>query len=170
MILVFHGSRDDRHNRQAAEFAMWLGFKVAFMEAAEPRYRGEPNAVPIFIAPGADYEKAAKATGSKVPPLLLWRGFVDYLKGLGADVYIFHGPDETGAIRETGLPVAFLYGEPSLDKIPCPKRAAPVVLTRGFIYDRIVEKLARCQSEVLPPLFEQPGFEEFFKKALLQLI
>lgn len=110
VILLFHGSRDHQHNEQAKALAEAVGAGYAFMEA-EPRFAGEGLAIPMFIADGEDYRKALAAATVKSPPLLKWPGFVDYLRSLGAQLYIFHGPDATGEVKATGVPVAFLYGE-----------------------------------------------------------
>lgn len=166
VVLIFHGSRDSMHNTQVAEIAKALGVSYAFLEAAEPRYRGGGLGVPIFITEGSDYRKALEVAAVKAPPLLGWPGFVDYLRGLGADLYIFHGPDAGGQIRHTGLPVVFLYGEPNIDSAPCVTTAAPVVLTRGVIYNEIARRYSRCKTQLLPPLAEQPGFIEYLRRAL----
>ncbi|ACB40817.1 hypothetical protein [Pyrobaculum neutrophilum] len=166
IVLIFHGSRDPTHNAQAAEIAKALGVSYAFLEAAEPRYRGGGLGVPMFIADGSDYRKALEVAAVKAPPLLGWPGFVEYLRGLGADLYIFHGPDAEGQIRGTGLPVALLHGEPNVESAPCVAAAAPVVLTRGVIYNEIARRYGRCRTRLLPPLAEQPGFIEYLRRAL----
>ncbi|ABP51803.1 hypothetical protein [Pyrobaculum arsenaticum] len=163
IVLIFHGSRDPDHNLQAAELARALGLGYAFMET-EPRFSGGVG-VPMFVADGADYRHAAEVATVKAPPLLRWPGFADYLKGLGAQLYIFHGPDR-GDVAALGLPVAFLEGEPSIEDAPCVEMAAPVVLTRGYIYKKIAAKYSRCQANLLPPLAEQPTFIEYLRRTL----
>ncbi|MFN7105848.1 MAG: hypothetical protein ACK4M3_04625 [Pyrobaculum sp.] len=160
MILIFHGSRDLTHNRQAIRLAEAVGAKYAFMEV-EPKFRGGPG-VPIFITDGVDYRKALKLATIKAPPLVMWPGFIEYLKSLNADLYIFHGPQH-GDIK----PIALLYGEPNLRDTPCVKTAMPVVLTRGYIYRKIeAEYTSRCPARLLPPLAEQKQFVEYLKSAL----
>lgn len=163
IVLIFHGSRDPDHNQQAAELAKAVGAGYAFMEV-EPRFRGGLG-VPVFVADGADYRRALEIATVKAPPLLGWPGFAEYLKGLGAQLYIFHGPDG-GDVAALGLPVAFLEGEPNVDKAPCVETAAPVVLTRGYIYKKIEAKYRRCRARLLPPLAEQPAFVDYLRRTL----
>ena len=164
IVLLFHGSRDQGHNKQAKSLAEAVGVRYAFMEI-EPRFSGEGLAVPVFIADGEDYRKALKVATVKSPPLLGWPGFVDYLRRLGAELYIFHGPDR-GDVVATGLPAAFLHGEPNIETAPCVDVAAPVVLTRGYIYKKIQERYGRCRAELLPPLAEQPEFIKYLREAI----
>jgi hypothetical protein len=168
VVLIFHGSRDPAHNEQARRLAEAVGVRYAFMEA-EPRFAGGLG-VPIFVADGADYRKALEVATVKAPPLLRWPGFLDYLKGLKAQLYIFHGPDHFGEIKATGLPAAFLYGDPNIDEAPCVDVAAPVVLTRGYIYSMIKKKYRRCGARLLPPLAEQPAFVEYLREALPKIL
>jgi hypothetical protein len=165
VILLFHGSRDHQHNEQAKALAEAVGAGYAFMEV-EPRFAGEGLAIPMFIADGEDYRKALAAATVKSPPLLKWPGFVDYLRSLGAQLHIFHGPDATGDVKATGIPVAFLYGEPNVDTAPCVDVAAPVVLTRGYIYKKIQERYGRCKAKLLPPLAEQPEFIKYLRETI----
>lgn len=163
IVLIFHGSRDPDHNRQAAELARAVGADYAFMET-EPKFRGGLG-VPMFVADGADYRRALEIATVKAPPLVKWPGFAEYLRGLGAELYIFHGPDR-GDVASLGLPVAFIEGEPNLDKAPCVEVAAPVVITRGHIYKLIQAKYSRCPARLMPPLAEQPKFVEYLRKTL----
>ncbi|MFN3803570.1 MAG: hypothetical protein ACK4SY_00760 [Pyrobaculum sp.] len=166
MILIFHGSTDLTHNQQAIRLAEAVGAKCAFMEV-EPRFRGGLG-VPIFITDGADYRKALEIATVKAPPLVRWPGFIEYLKSLDADLYIFHGPDY-GGIKD--LPIALLYGEPNLRKAPCVKTAMPVVLTRGYIYRKIeAEYTSRCPASLLPPLAEQEPFVEYLKATIKTIV
>ncbi|MEM1836541.1 MAG: hypothetical protein QXU58_03060 [Pyrobaculum sp.] len=164
IVLIFHGSRDEEHNRQAIELARRLGYGYAFMEI-EPRFK-EGFGIPMFITDGADYRKAIEVATVKSPPLIRWPGFINYLKSLQADLYIFHGPDYGGEIEKTGLPFALLEGEPNIDYVDCVEKAAPVVLTRGYIYKKIAEKLRRCETQLLPPLVEQEGFVTYLRETL----
>ncbi|MEM1597061.1 MAG: hypothetical protein QXP31_04415 [Pyrobaculum sp.] len=163
VVLIFHGSRDPDHNRQAAELAKKIGADYAFLET-EPFYKGGLG-VPLFVADGADYRKALQIAPVKAPPLVKWPGFKEYLEGLGAQLYIFHGPDK-GDVAQLGLPTAFLEGEPNIRDAPCVKTAAPVVITRGHIYKQIERLYSRCQTHLLPPLAEQPPFIEFLRRAI----
>ena len=165
VILLFHGSRDRQHNEQAKALAEAVGAGYAFMEA-ESRFAGEGLAIPLFVADGEDYRRALAVATVKSPPLLKWPGFVDYLRSLGAQLYIFHGPDRAGEIKAAGMPVAFLYGEPNVDMAPCVDVAAPVVLTRGYIYKKIQERYGRCKAKLFPPLAEQPGFIKYLREAI----
>ncbi|CCC80802.1 sirohydrochlorin chelatase [Thermoproteus tenax] len=173
ILLLLHGSKDPRYRESVERFAGRLGLKYAFLEGFEPR----PGVLylPIFVAPGADYRKALSLANLKAPPLIRWPGFADYLRSLRADVYIFHGSDEPEYINEVaslGLRFAFIEGEPSLKSVGCRGLGAPVVLTRGIIYDRASElwREAGCRYELLPPLFEQEGFVQYFSSALSSLL
>ncbi len=164
VVLIFHGSRDQRHNEQAKALAEAVGAGYAFMEA-EPKFQGGLG-IPMFITNGEDYRKALKVATVKSPPLIRWPGFVEYLRSLNAELYIFHGPDETGEIKATDLPIALLYGDPNIDQAPCVETAAPVLLTRGYIYNKIEERYRRCKAKLLPPLAEQPEFTEYLRKTI----
>lgn len=168
IVLIFHGSRDEEHNRQARQLAETLGYSYAFMER-EP-YFNSGLGIPMFIADGADYRKALHVATVKSPPLIKWPGFVEYLKTLGAELYIFHGPDHGGEIGGLGLPVAFLEGEPNVSTAPCVKTAAPVVLTRGYIYKKIAAAYSRCGAELLPPLVEQRQFVEYLRQVIPHIV
>ncbi len=168
MILIFHGSRDLQHNTQAIELAKSLGAGYAFMEI-EPKFRGGLG-IPMFVTDGSDYRKALEVATVKAPPLLKWPNFVNYLKSLAAELYIFHGPD-TGDVRSLDIPVAFLYGEPNIEEVKCVTKAAPVVLTRGYIYKTIEAKYtSRCNAVLLPPLAEQEQFVQYLKATLPKVI
>jgi len=169
VILLFHGSRDHQHNEQAKALAEAVGAGYAFMET-EPRFAGEGLAIPMFIADGEDYRKALAAATVKSPPLLKWPGFVNYLRSLGAPLYILHGPDATGEVKATGIPVAFLYGEPNVDAAPCVDVAAPVVFTRGYIYKKIQERYGRCKAKLLPPLAEQQEFIKYLRETIPKIL
>ncbi|MEZ0319397.1 MAG: hypothetical protein ABWK05_05320 [Pyrobaculum sp.] len=163
VVLIFHGSRDPDHNKQAEELARKIGADYAFLET-EPLYKGGLG-IPVFIADGADYRRALEIATVKAPPLVKWPGFREYLASQGAQLYIFHGPDR-GDVAELGLPLAFLYGEPNIRNAPCVKTAAPVVLTRGYIYKQIEKLYSRCQARLLPPLAEQPTFVEYLRRTI----
>lgn len=168
-----HGSRDPKYVDSVEAFAKRLGVGYAFLKDFERR----PGVVyvPVFVASGGDYRRAVQLSGSSVPPLVRWPGFGEYLKSLGADVYIFHGGDDEeyiSDVRSLGLPYAFLEGAPSIGPESCGGTAAPVVLTRGVIYERIEAawRSAGCGGELLPPLFEQEEFAAYFSRALKLLL
>jgi len=163
LVLIFHGSPDAEHNKQAAMLAKAVGAGYAFLEA-EPMFTGGLG-MPVFVADGADYRKALSIAAVKAPPLVKWPGFREFLLSLGAQLYIFHGPDR-GDVGALGLPVAFLEGEPNIRDAPCVNVAAPVVLTRGYIYKKIESLYARCGARLLPPLAEQRQFLLYFKSVL----
>ncbi|MEZ0248086.1 MAG: transposase, partial [Thermoproteus sp.] len=168
-----HGSRDPRYLESVRKFAEALGLGYAFLEGFTP-IRGAVY-VPVFIAGGSDYRRALRLSGSSIPPLARWPGFKEYLKGLGAAVYIFHGSREEEYIedvRSLGLPYVFLEGEPPVGPDACKGVGAPVVLTRGVIYDRMASawRDAGCREELLPPLFEQKDFARYFSEALRSLV
>ncbi|MEL9990284.1 MAG: transposase [Thermoproteus sp.] len=173
IVLLLHGSRDPRYLESVRAFAEALGLRYAFLEDFSPIHGAVY--VPVFIASGGDYRRALRLSGSSIPPLARWPGFKEYLKGLGAAVYIFHGSRDVEYVedvRSLGLPYVFLEGEPSIGPDACRGVGAPVVLTRGVIYDRIVSawRSAGCRGELLPPLFEQEGFARYFSEALRSLI
>ncbi len=173
VVLLLHGSRDPRYLESVKAFAEKLGVGYAFVR----NFARTPGAlyVPVFIAGGGDYRAAAALAGSSIPPLARWPEFGDYLRSLGAGMYIFHGGEDEEYISDVeslGLPYVFLEGEPSIGPPYCRDVAAPVVLTRGIIYDRIeyAWRGAGCRGELLPPLFEQEGFAAYFSRALGRLL
>jgi hypothetical protein len=173
IVLLLHGSRDPRYKESVKAFAERLGVRYAFLN--EPTKPSGALYVPVFVAGGGDYKRAAALAGSSIPPLARWPGFGDYLRSLGADLYIFHGGDDEeyiSDVKSLGLPYVFLEGEPSIQQSSCRDLAAPVVLTRGTIYDRIEAawRDAGCRGKLLPPLFEQEGFVDYFSQALSRLL
>ena len=173
IVLVLHGSRDPRYVESVDMFARRLGLRYVFLKDL----RREPGAVyvPIFVAGGGDYRRAVALSSSSVPPLARWPGFGEYLKALGAGIYIFHGGDDeeyVSDILSLGLPYVFLEGRPSIGPESCRDVGAPVVLTRGVIYDRIEAawRRAGCRGRLLPPLFEQEGFASYFSRALREVL
>lgn len=173
LILLLHGSKDSAYVESVAAFARRLGLGYAFLKGFEKR-EGAVY-VPVFVANGEDYKWAVELSGFRVPPLARWPGFAEYLRGLGADLYVFHGspdPAYVSDVESLGLPYAFLEGEPDLRSKGCPRSAAPVVLTRGVIYNAVASayRSMGCSTALLPPLFEQPQFAEYFSEALEALL
>lgn len=173
IALLLHGSRDPGYLDSVEKFAKRLGVGYAFLENFEKR----PGVVyvPVFVARGEDYRRAVYLSGSSTPPLARWPGFGDYLRSLNADIYIFHGSyDEEyiSDVRSLGLPYVFLEGMPSITPESCGDVGAPVVLTKGVIYERIKSawRGAGCKGILLPPLFEQEGFISYFSNALKRLL
>ncbi len=178
LVLVFHGSHDPRHVRAALAFARRVGARVAFKEASRPGIgdvRGDIY-VPMFLGWGKDYMEAASLTGSTIPPIMEWPGFGDFVRSLGASLYLLHGSHEERYLQEVemlGVDYAFLVGEPNVAHVPCPPTAMPLVLTPGAIHDRLVGRLSsRCPGTVLVggPLVEMPVFERYFRGALRRLL
>ncbi|MFB6490573.1 MAG: transposase [Thermoproteus sp. AZ2] len=171
VVLVLHGSKSPDYLASASSFSKRTGLRYVFVEDLKAQ-SGEAVYVPVFVAGGADYRRASEMSGSSIPPLARWPGFADYLRGLRADVYVFHGgdPEAEADVEALGLPYVYLEGKPHITSRGCVGRAAPVVLARGVIYNRIAEAYRGCPTELLPPLFEQEGFADYFLGALRGLI
>ncbi len=178
VVLVFHGSHDVRHVRAALDFARRVGARAAFKEVSRPSLsdvRGNVY-VPMFLGWGKDYMEAVSLTGSPIPPIMEWPGFGEFVRSLGARLYLLHGSHERrylGEVEMLGVDYAFLVGEPNVAGVPCPPTAMPLVLTPGAIHDKLVERISsRCPETALVgrPLVEMPRFQRYFTDTLRRLL
>ncbi|GGP20508.1 hypothetical protein GCM10007981_08880 [Thermocladium modestius] len=162
--IILHGSRDPRYLRAVADFAESLKIQYSF-QCLEPGY-----GIPLYVARGADYERAEAACASGVPPLMEWPGFVDFINELGVDLVAVHGSNKPLTLRGLKPDVSFIEsGEPLLSsyvRSKCPKSLLLLILAPGVIMDKAIKQLGECRPEIVGPLMELPSFREYFRRAL----